>query len=149
MLASFVDEVGGVALMDGRAELAIEQLNAQGKKELSAWALTNLCVAHTVRRDWPAAREACDDAVSTTVDVATRQGMWAGTRLPRAKKATAAAYSNRAAMLMMSGDSAAAQTDLAKARAAAPSAHFVVRNLKLNGKVSTQVQVQSESAPIG
>lgn len=150
VLASFVDGPGGVALMAGRAERAIEQIAKHESKDPAA-ALTNLCVAHTVLRQWSQSRDACDAAVAAALDERTRRKDWPGTRLPGADKSAAIAYSNRAVMHWLSRDKTAAANDLARARAIAPKAGFVIRNAELTALVPThaQVRVQNGYAPIG
>lgn len=53
----------------------------------------------------------------------------------------ALAYSNRAVFNWMSNDTAAAQSDLKKAAAAAPKAEFVARNVTALQSHSTVAQV--------
>ncbi|HEU4781062.1 MAG TPA: hypothetical protein VFS58_14360 [Steroidobacteraceae bacterium] len=149
MLASFMDAPGGGALMAGRPQRAIEQLGAKGKTNLSAAGLTNLCVAHTVARDWTQALDACDAALAAALDDRSRMRSRPGTHFQRASKGLAVAYSNRAVMRWLSHDTTASADDLSRARAIAPKANFVVRNTELTARVPAQAQVRLESAPIG
>jgi hypothetical protein len=149
MLASFVDSPGGAALVAGQSDRAIKQISASRKANLSANTLTNLCVAHTVARDWSQAPDACDAAVAAALDARKRSAIWPRAHLERANKAVAVAYSNRAVMHWLSRDSLASGTDLARARAIAPKANFVVRNSEMTGRIPTDAQVRREFTPIG
>ncbi len=149
MLASFVDSPGGAALMAGQSARAIEQIGASRKSNLTSNALTNLCVAHTVARDWSQAPDACDAAVAAALDAHKRSAIWPRTHLERANKAVAVAYSNRAVMHWLSSNSVGSGTDLARARAIAPKANFVMRNSRLTASIPTNAQVRRELAPIG
>ncbi len=149
MLSSFVDGPGGAALMAGRTARAIEQISVSSDEALSAFALTNLCVAHTVQREWSQARDACDAAVAAALDQRETYRDWPGTRLQHADQAAAIAYSNRAVMHWMSRNTIAAESDLARAREIAPKAEFVVRNSALTARVAAHARMERVSLPIG
>jgi hypothetical protein len=126
-LASFEDSTGGKALVSGRAERAIEQIYAKRSTQ-SAQTLNNLCVAHTVLRQWAEAGDACDAAVTSAVAKRANWKYRPGMSRLRVDTGAAVAYSNRAVMHWLSRDVVAAQQDLANARAIAPRASYVMRN---------------------
>jgi hypothetical protein len=128
-LAAYETAPGGRALVSGRTERAIEQIYAKSAKPVSAEMLTNLCVAHTVLRQFDDAAETCDAAVASAN--AKRSGSFRpGVSRQMLNENAAVAYSNRAVLHLLSRDTLAAQNDLASARAISPSAFFVMRNSK-------------------
>ena len=128
ILASYTDALGGQALVNGRTERALEQMFAKKSTQSSAEELTNQCVAHTVLRQWPQARDACDAAVAGALDKRAEVGKTYGTQRMLATRAVGVAYSNRAVMYWLLDDAAAAHNDLAEARALTPAARYVLRN---------------------
>ena len=64
-LAAYEDVPGGRALVAGKTERAIELIYAKQAKPVSAQTLINLCVAHTVLRQFEEASETCDAAVAS------------------------------------------------------------------------------------
>jgi hypothetical protein len=131
ILASYLDARGGLALVRGRTERALEQIHARKSGPVSAAELTNQCVAYTVLRQWPEAGDACDAAVEGALlqrEQANKLHYW---DRKRADAVTAAAYSNRAVMHWLSGDESAAQENLSSARRLSPNAAYVKRNLEL------------------
>jgi hypothetical protein len=137
VLASYTDAPGGVALVRGRTERALEQINAKASNVSSVSGQTNLCVAHTVLRQWSQAGDACDAAVVLAL------GKHSNAR------GLAAAYSNRAVMHWLSRDENAAHDDLAKARSLAPKASYVTRNLAATEGGASLARAADERAPIG
>jgi hypothetical protein len=126
---AYVDAAGGSALESGEYATAARTL-----KQMLAWTAvdpgaleTNRCVAYTVTRQLPAARVACDAAVREAQS--ERSGFLAATVWNTGAYDTALAYSNRAVLEWLSGDKAAAERDLVRARALAPGADFVAHNL--------------------
>jgi hypothetical protein len=149
VLASFNDATGGGALIAGRPQSAIEQIGSSRKSSVTAEVLTNLCVAHTVARDWSQAPDACDAAVAAALDERSRNRDWPGTRFQRAKQALAVAYSNRAVMHWLSDDMAASGKDLALARTISPKARFVVKNTELTSGAPSHAQARLVTGPMG
>jgi hypothetical protein len=137
ILASYTDAPGGIALVRGRTERALELINAKTSNSPSISGLTNRCVAHTVLRQWSQAGDACDAAVV----LATRKRTDA--------RGLAAAYSNRAVMHWLSRNETAAYSDLAKARTLAPKASYVTRNLAATERGASLAQAADDRAPIG
>jgi hypothetical protein len=102
---------------------------------------TNRCVAYVVTRQVEAARIACTDAVrDAQQQIATLPIAMSFARTDY-RDYLALAYSNRAVFNWMSNDTAAAQSDLKKAAAAAPKAEFVARNVTALQSHSTVAQV--------
>jgi hypothetical protein len=139
-LAAFETAPGGRALVSGRTERAIEQIYAKSAKPVSAQTLTNLCVAHTVLRQFDDALETCDAAVASA-NAKRSGGFRPGVSRQMLDASAAAAYSNRAVLHLLSRDTLAAQNDLASARAISPRAFFVMRNS--NAAVSTASLAQA------
>jgi hypothetical protein len=129
VLASFTDAPGGLALVRGNTESALEQIQGRKRRKSPAVLLTNECVGLTVLRQWSEARVACDAAV----DAANRERDPRNTRFDASSRLAASnvavAYSNRAVLNWLTDDTIAAHNDLAKARKLAPSARYVARNL--------------------
>ena len=126
-LATFENAPGGKALISGRTERAIEQIYAKSAKPVSAQTLTNLCVAHTVLRQFDEALETCDAAVASA-NAKRSGGYRPGVSRQMLDASAAVAYSNRAVLHLLSRDTLAAQSDLASARAISPRAFYVMRN---------------------
>jgi hypothetical protein len=126
-LATFETAPGGKALVSGRTERAIEQIYAKSAQPVSAQTLTNLCVAHTVLRQFDQALETCDAAVASA-SAKRAEGFRPGVSRQMVDASAAVAYSNRAVLHLLSRDNFAAQNDLASARAISPRAFYVMRN---------------------
>lgn len=137
VLASYTDSPGGIALVRGRTERALEQINAKTSNSSSISGLTNRCVAHTVLRQWSQAGDACDAAVVVALEKRTDT------------RGLAAAYSNRAVMHWLSRNEIAAQDDLVKARAFAPTASYIKRNLEVTERGVSLARAADDRAPIG
>jgi hypothetical protein len=129
ILASYTDARGGLALVRGRTERALEQIYAQKSARTSA-EKTNQCVAHTVMRQWSEASDACDAAVTAALDERAGKSMRTYSDRIKANAGAAAAYSNRAVMHWLSGNEVAAHDDLSKAHNLSPKASYVTRNLE-------------------
>ena len=97
-------------------------------KPVSAQTLNNLCVAHTVLRQFDEALETCDAAVASA-NAKRAEGYRPGVSRQMLDQSAAVAYSNRAVLHLLSRDTLAAQNDLASARAISPRAFYVMRNL--------------------
>ena len=111
----------------GRTERAIELIYAKSAKPVSAQTLTNLCVAHTVLRQFDDALETCDAAVASA-NAKRSGGFRPGVSRQLLDENAAVAYSNRAVLHLLSRDTLAARNDLERARAISPRAFFVMRN---------------------
>ena len=147
VLASFTDVTGGEALVAGKTERAIRQIEADPRT--SAEEQINLCVAHTALRQWTEAHAACDAAVNAADQSRAKMRSGYGTQRRWADKRVAVAYSNRAVLRWLANDTVAAYADLAHARAIEPKASFVTRNTELTVRVPAQLQLTHASATIG
>ncbi len=149
ILASFTDARGGVALERGNTERAVELIHGRKYGRPSSAELTNLCVARTVLRQFDQAREVCDAALSRALaDRASHDIRFGASRIA-ANQAVAVAYSNRSVMHWLVGDAVAAHNDIVAARALAPLASFVSRNLELTERAPALVRSVDNRAPIG
>lgn len=146
VLASFLDAPGGQALVDGRIERASREI---GDRVNSAHELTNLCVLHSLQRNWADARPACDSAVEVAARNRSEATRWEPAKIRQANAVATAAYSNRAVMNWLAGDSGAAYLDLAQARAIDPKAAFVAQNFEIAVRVPAQVQLPIDAYLIG
>ncbi len=126
-LATFENAPGGKALVSGRTERAIEQIHAKTNVPVKVETLTNLCVAHTVLRQFDEALETCDAAVASA-NAKRSRGFRPGVSRQMLDAGASVAYSNRAVLHLLSRDTLAAQNDLASARAISPRAFYVMRN---------------------
>jgi hypothetical protein len=131
ILASFTDAKGGQSLVDGRTERALEQIGAMRSVRRTSAELTNLCVAHTVLRQWSEASAACDAAVARALDMRADAGYRFSSDRRSADQGAGAALSNRAVLHWLSGETVAAHNDLARARDFLPGASFVAQNLEV------------------
>lgn len=129
ILASFTDAPGGLALVRGQTERALEQIQGRKRAKGSAVLLTNQCVGLTVLRQWSEARMACDAAVESANQERVRRGTRFDSSSRLAASNVAVAYSNRAVLNWLTDDAIAAHNDLAHARKLAPTARHVTRNL--------------------
>jgi hypothetical protein len=145
-LASFLDAPGGKALVDGNIERASRQI---GGKVANSREQTNLCVLHTLQRNWTDARSACDSAVEMAARSRSIVDRDDRVRVRQANQAATAAYSNRAVMNWLSGDTGAAYVDLANARAISPKADFVSQNFEIAVRVPAQVMLPIDPYQIG
>jgi hypothetical protein len=128
VLIAYPNGPGGRHLLARRYDVALSKLAVAGR---GSWSLTNLCVLHTVSKDWVKARPACDGAV----EAALRDRKLASYRSSAAERVrpdtyAAIAYANRAAMFVLSRDIAAGRRDLLQAHAIRPQASYVARNLE-------------------
>ena len=149
VLASFVDSTGGKALVMGRTERAIEQIYAKRAVQKSPLTLTNLCVAHTVLRQWTEARDTCDAAVALATANRTKLMFRPGVSRTQLDTAASMAYSNRAVLNWLTRDALAAQNDLARARDISPKAFYVTRNVRLSADAPALAQAMAHVDVIG
>jgi Flp pilus assembly protein TadD len=148
VLVAYGNETGGRALADGEYDAA-ERILTEAHSWLSTDAGTldtNRCVAYAMIHQFSAAHAACNAAIKGVEQEPV--GFWVpGTESGRRHDA-AVAYSNRAVLQWLSGNMAAAEQDLAKAKRLAPEADFVARNLTAlhEHTTATAAAVASESA---
>jgi len=130
VLVAFSNRTGGSDIVDGNysaAQRALERQRSSAALDLGGLE-TNRCVVYTMQRHLSAARSACDEAVKEvqreelTSILPTHSRRQDDTSL-------AVVYSNRAVVRWLSADGEEALKDLARARALAPQAPFVLRNV--------------------
>jgi hypothetical protein len=140
-LTAFSNGTAGVSLMSGDYNTAVRELSTNVRTLDSDSVGTNRCVAYTVTRQIEAARAACNSAVrDAQQQIATLPVSMSWARADY-RDYLALAHSNRAALNWMVNDTAAAQSDLKKAAAAAPKAAFVARNITALQSHSTVAQI--------
>jgi hypothetical protein len=131
VLVAYSSHADGAPPAGGDFSAATRALSqaADGTQLDAAAVATNRCVAYAMTRQLAAARVACDAAVQAAQSDDAGSVLMSQ-RTPRQEHASAAlAYSNRAVLNWLSADAVAAQHDLARARALAPQADFVLHNL--------------------
>jgi hypothetical protein len=146
VLASFLDAPGGQALVDGRIEKASRQI---GDRVHSAREQTNLCVLRSLQHNWTDARSACDAAVDMAARNRSSVKLSDRSQVRQANEIAAAAYSNRAVMNWLAGDTGAAYADLANARVISPKATFVARNFEVAVTLPAQARLPLDPHSIG
>ncbi|MDB6014778.1 MAG: hypothetical protein JWL65_7028 [Gammaproteobacteria bacterium] len=140
-LTAFSNGTGGSALVSGDYNGAVRALSTHVNGLNTDSVNTNRCVAYVVTRQVEAARIACNEAVrDAQLQIASLPISMSFERTDY-RDYLALAYSNRAVFNWMSNDTAAAQSDLKKAAAAAPKAEFVARNVTALQSHSTVAQV--------
>lgn len=111
-MEAYTNWPGGKEIVAGDYGAAIDK--AASSAHASSWvglvATTNLCVAHTVRRELTAASAACERAV----ELAKREDAAVGSRFARTS-ATAKALTNRGVLRAVRGDADGAAGDFRKA----------------------------------
>jgi hypothetical protein len=125
-MASYSDWPGGeeIAARDYDAAIAKARRHAWLDDTTALVATTNLCVAHTVKRELPAAAVACTKALS----LARRVDSGTHAKHPR-ESATAKALLNRGVLRAVSGDSLGAASDFRTAAGLRTAREAAVRNL--------------------
>ncbi len=116
VLSGYADGPEGSNLLTGRYDAVIRRLADHGAAfagdEVSA--STNLCVAYVMTRRLEAAQPACDEALRAAQLDETEPTIFAR---QRHDEEVAVAYSNRAILKTIEGQTASAVDDMAKARA--------------------------------
>ena len=149
ILASYTDARGGQALVRGRTELARELLSTKSLARSSAAELTNMCVAHTVLREFSQAGEVCDAALGRSLAERDSTSRWPAGYRRAVDTAVSAAYSNRAVMHWLSGNEVAAHEDLAQAQEFSPEASYVMRNVEVTERKVSLARATADRSTIG
>lgn len=131
VFTAYSDAAGGPEVVSGRYRAALQALESHpDTMDLDPSAAnTNRCVAFSMTLQWRQARAACDAAVHAASAQITGVPTWLRGIRQSQNEYLALAYTNRAVMHWMSRDGEAAEDDLGKARALAPQANFVARNV--------------------
>jgi hypothetical protein len=126
VLTVYSNGLGGKHILARRYGVALSKLAVA---ELGSLSMTNLCVLHTVSRDWIKARPACDAALQAALRDRKRASYKPYGDRAQPDTYAAIAYANRAVMFLLSRDVAAARSDLLQARLIRPNASYVADNL--------------------
>jgi hypothetical protein len=131
VFTAYTDAAGGAEVLAGRYRAALEELNTDpDEMDFDASETnTNRCVAYSMTLQWQEARATCDAAVREAAGHRVGAPGWFGWTRESQDEDLALAYANRAVMHWLSGDQAAADEDLGKARGLTPHAYFVTRNV--------------------
>ena len=133
VLVAYSNRSGGEKLSSGdygnAAQTLYTQTSAGATSDPEALS-TNRCVAYAMTRQLERAHRACDEAVRQAQGAEGVLALWNPQMRSQSDEAQAVAYSNRAVLHWLDADLDAAQADLARARALAPEATFVQRNLQ-------------------
>jgi hypothetical protein len=123
------DAPGGAQIVRGEYADAVARVaEADGGSALAgspAWRAMNLCVAHTMERQLPAAFAACDQAIE---QASVRVNVLDTERARRDRLALM--YSNRAVAQWRAGNIAAAEADLTTAASFSPKLPIVKANIE-------------------
>ncbi len=130
VLTAYSNGVGGEDLIGKHYDEALTAIRAY-KPQVSVMAsakANNLCVALTATRQLTEAKVACTDALKAAkYEKMSSARLAAGGTLDNSY--IAIAYANRAVAYILSQDMASAKADLERAKALAPGADFVARNV--------------------
>lgn len=148
VLTAYVNAAGGESILSrnfDQALVEIENARTPTSVEYSA-KMNNLCVLYTAKKQVKEAASACNSAVKLAkYDRITSQRYAPGSS--RENAYVAIAYANRAVAHLMANNQAAAKEDLARAKALAPSADFVSKNVAAAQNVrSTIAQIEGSPA---
>ena len=142
VLTAYGAEPGGRDLLAGRCRTALRRLRARGSAASDQGAFnTNSCVAFEMTQHLRAAQSACGAAVLAAKSARLDAAPWSGTSRISANRDLAAAYADRAVLGWLGGNRRDARADLVKARALAPEAEFVRRNVAALKSHPLQAQV--------
>jgi len=148
VLTAYSNGVGGETLLKGNYSQALTEIqHARPQWMIAASAkATNLCVAYTAMKQLTEAKAACDSAVKQA-----KYDRMSASRFSLSTKYengyVAIAYANRAVVHMLSKDEASAKADLEKAKALAPEADFVARNVAAVDSKLARTIAQVEVSP--
>ena len=129
VLVAYSNRAGGQPLASGNYPNAAQAVRSEDTGALAdPPALdTNRCVAYAMTQQLGQAQAACDAAVRAAQE--TGSPSWSPQARQQSALGAAVAYSNRAVLDWLAAQPAAAQRDLERARALAPEAAFVARNM--------------------
>jgi len=148
VLTAYSNGVGGPDLVQGKYDVALAQIQRFKPQLMMASSAkdTNLCVAYAATKQLAEAKTACNAALkSAKYDKLSSSRFSSGGS--RENAYIAIAYTNRAVVHMLSRDQASATADLDHAKALAPDADFVARNLAAVSGARNSTIAQLEVAP--
>lgn len=147
VLTAYVNGAGGESILSGKYDEALAEIKrARTRSSVEYTAMmNNLCVIYAAKKQIAEAAPTCSSALKLAkYDRITSQRYAPGSA--RENAYVAIAYANRAVMHLMANNKAAAQEDLSRAKALAPSADFVAKNL-LAAESPRSTIAQVEAAP--
>jgi hypothetical protein len=130
VLTAYSNGSGGESLMSGKYADAFKEIEKERTISSSAYTakLNNLCVAYAATKQLTEAKSMCTAALKAAkYDRISSQRYSPGSL--RENAYVAIAYTNRAVVHMLTKNTAGASEDLARAKALAPTADFVAKNL--------------------
>jgi hypothetical protein len=130
VLTAYENAAGGESVLKGQYDAALKDIKRDRSMGSTAYSAkqTNLCVTYAVMKQIADAKIVCDAAVkSARYDRLSSQRYSPGT--VRENAYVAIAYTNRAVVHILAKDMESAKSDLARAKALAPTAEFVSKNL--------------------
>ncbi len=148
VLTAYSNGAGGSNLLKGNYSEALAEIQHYRQNSLipASAKATNLCVAYAATKQLTAAKDACDAALKQAkYDRLTASRYASGAMQENAY--VAIAYSNRAVVHMLAKDEASAKADLERAKALAPNAEFVSKNVIAVASKSRSTIAQLEVAP--
>ena len=128
VLVAYSNRAGGTQIANGEYLSATRVTRAGVAGDPGALA-TNHCVAFAMSEQLAQAQLACDSAVEAASSEQAELPSWNPRGRAHAAISQAVAYSNRAVLRWLNADAQGARQDLARARALAPQANFVLRNI--------------------
>jgi hypothetical protein len=144
VLTAYANGVGGPSLLTGKFDVALAEINKDRASTSAAYTakMNNLCVLYAATKQVTEATSACTAALKAAKYERISSQRYAPGSI-RENAYVAIAYTNRAVVHLMAKNTALAQDDLARAKALAPSADFVAKNLAVaNSARSTIAQVE-------
>lgn len=144
-LTAYTNAVGGHEILSGDYKAALAKLDAKGatREADEASVSLNRCVALTMAAQWSGADTACNMAVHYA-QLAKTTHPEAGIQERRQQDETIAlAYSDRAVLKWLTGDTQAAKQDLQHANTLAHADNQVAQNVNALSARSTVAEVRS------
>ena len=130
VLIAYENVAGGESLLAGKFDTALAEIKQDHSSSPDAYTakITNQCVAYAAMKQLTLALTACDVAVKEAKSErlsAQRYSLASGIQ----DSYVAIAYTNRAVVHMMAKDAESAKADMTHAKALAPAAEYVSKNL--------------------
>jgi hypothetical protein len=130
VLTAYSNGVGGEALLGGKFADAFKEIEMDRSTSSSAYTarLNNQCVAYIATKQLDEAKSTCSAALRAAKNERISAQRYSPGSL-RENAYVAIAYTNRAVVHLLTKNTAGATEDLARAKALAPTADFVAKNL--------------------
>lgn len=144
-MTAYTNVVGGQEILSGDYKAALSKLDSKGlPRQFDAASVSlNRCVALTMAAQWEGAQSACNMAVHYA-QLAKTTHPEGGVQERRLQDETIAlAYSDRAVLKWLTGDSKAAAQDLAHAKTLSHDGDLVAQNVNALGARTNLAEVRS------